>query len=247
MYLFVAKKGGFNINLVKILGLIIVVVFAFPLVAGADIVVFSNYKTTTTLKEDRLHVEREVTIQNLDSNPIIPGELHFRIHELDGGERVPSQIENFRAYNEHDMEMDAEKVEGDGETELVVSMWEPILPNFNYNIYMSYDIVFEPRGLLFHELVVPMEDTTIPIRNIESSFHLPSNYHVTHAQDAAVRKIEREGEVYSEIRWDGERQMNIEYSVLPLPRLGTKAVNIFWGTIIIITLILSFVLQRKLR
>ncbi|MFW6013998.1 MAG: hypothetical protein ACOCZ6_01975 [Nanoarchaeota archaeon] len=242
-----AKKGGFNINLVKILGLIIVVLFAFPIVAGEDIVVFSNYKTTTTLKDDRLHVEREVTIQNLDSNPIIPGELHFRIHELEGGERVPSKIENFRTSNEHGMEMESKEVEGSDETELVVSMWEPILPNFNYNIQMSYDIVFEPQGLLFHELIVPMEDTTVPIKNTENEFHLPSNYHVTYAEEADVRKVEREGEVYSEISWDDERQMSIEYSVLPLPRLGTKAVNIFWGAIIIITLILSFVLHRKLR
>lgn len=220
---------------------------AFPLVAAEDVVIFNNYETTTTLKDDHLHVERQVTIQNQDSNPIIPGELHFRLHELEGGEHVPLEIENFEVYDEHDMEIESERVEGEDETELILSIWEPILPDFNYNVYMSYDIVFEPQGLLFHELVIPREDTTIPIRDAENRILLPENYHVTHAEDADVRRIEKDDGQYSEVSWEGVESLSVEYSLLPLPRLGIKAVNIFWGTIIVITLILSFVLHRKLR
>ncbi len=240
------EKGGLKISSYKVMVYIVMIILTLQFALG-EVVVFSNYETTTTLRDDRLHIEREITLQNVGSNPIIPGELHFRIHELKEGKHVASQIRNLEVYNDYGQEMNNRKVEGDDETQLVVSLWEPVLPQFSYKIYMTYDIMFETKGILFYELVVPVEETTIPIRNSENMIHIPSRYHVTNAPDAQVRMIEKEGNEYSEVNWEGKKQMPVEYSVLPLPRLGIKAVNLFWGVIIIITLILSYVLHRKLR
>ncbi len=235
-----------NINIYKVIGYIAVLLFAFQFVF-ADVIVFNNYETTTTLQDGHLQIEREITLLNVGSDPIIPGELHFRIHELKNGEYVGSQIRNVQAHDDYGEEIDSRLVEGEEETQLVLSHWEPIIPQFNYNIHLNYEIVFEAGGFLFSELIVPVEETTIPIRNSENKIHIPERYSVTYAPDADVRIIEKENGKYTEVSWDGLEQMPVEYTVLPLPRLGVKAVNLFWGVIIVVTLISSYILHRKLR
>ncbi|MFW5991057.1 MAG: hypothetical protein ACOCQX_02400 [Candidatus Nanoarchaeia archaeon] len=213
----------------------------------AEVVEFSNYETRTTLNEDHLGIQRVLTLQNVGSNPIIPGELHFKTHELEGDKKVPSNINNFEATNDYDMEMETQKVKEDKVTDLVVSIWEPILPKFSYKIYMNYDIEFEPKGILFYELRVPNEETTIPIKESKNEIMLPENYHVTYAPDAEVTKREIEGETVNVVSWSGKNPVAIEYSVVPLPRIGIKAVNVFWGVIIIITLVFSYLFHKRLR
>ena len=122
-----------------------------------------------------------------------------------------------------------------------------MLPKFSYKIFMDYDIEFEPSGLLFYELIVPVEETTIPIEKSKNEIILPSKYHVTHAPDAQVAKKTKENKEVKTVSWKGKKPMAIEYSVLPLPRVGIKAVNLFWGVIIAITLVLSYLFHKKLR
>ncbi|MGM5482372.1 MAG: hypothetical protein ACQESF_02815 [Nanobdellota archaeon] len=213
----------------------------------AEVVVFSDYSTQTTLQDDHLHIHRELTLRNVGGNPIIPGELHFKIHEMEGNKKVASSIRNFEVYNDYDMDMNSRKITGDRETDLVISIWEPVLPKFSYKIFMDYDIEFEPSGLLFYELVVPVEETTIPIKDSSNEIIVPEKYHITHAPDAQVSKKTVNDDKVNSVNWEGKKPMAIEYSIIPLPRVGMKAVNLFWGVIITITLVLSYLFHRKLK
>lgn len=230
----------------KLLAYLIILVMFSSLALG-EVVVFSKYETQTTLEKDVLHIKREVTLTNVGSNPIIPGELHFKIHEIKKGERVPSQITNFKAYNDYRADLKTRQIEGNTETDLVVSVWEPVLPKFNYKIMIEYDIVFQPKGILFYEMVVPTEETTIPIKENINDVFIPSGYHITYAPDAEVKKVEKEGENYRVVKWNNKKNMVMEYSKLPLPRLGVKAVNLFWSAIIAIVLIMTFVIHKWTR
>jgi len=229
-------------------GLLYAVILLLVLdIALAEVVVFSDYETHTTVEKDRLHIERVVTLKNVGGNPIIPGELHFKLHEINKDKRVASSISDFKAKNDYNTELKTRTIEGDEETDLVISVWEPVLPKFSYRITLEYDLKFETKGLLFYELNVPVEETTIPIKNNKHNLYLSKSYHITYAPDAVVKTVSRNGKEFRMVSWQNREDMFLEYSRLPLPKLGIKAVNLFWGIVIITMLILTFLLHRKMK
>ncbi|MFP4403227.1 MAG: hypothetical protein ACLFPJ_02670 [Candidatus Woesearchaeota archaeon] len=237
--------SNLKINL-KYLVYVFMFIFVINFCLG-EIVVFNNYETTIHLQDGKLHVIKELTLENVGSDPIIPGELHFKIHELKKGEKIPSEILNFNTINGRDQELDSRVIEGNTETDLVVSVWEPILPKFSYKIFLTYDIVFEPKGFLFYEFNVPTEDTTIPIKKNQNIVLIPSNYKVTFAKDASVSQVTKDDKKFSEVKWTNTGNMVLEYSKIPLPKTGVKAVNLFWSVIIILTILATFIIHKKLR
>lgn len=214
---------------------------------SAEVVVFKSYVTKTKLEKDSLHIDREIILQNVGANPIIPGELHFKLHEVKKDARVASSVSNLGAVNDFDKELKTRKVETKEETDLVVSVWEPVLPKFTYNVLLSYDLKFKPKGVLFYEINVPLEETTIPIKDQTQSLYLPSKYHVTYAPDAEVKEVNEGGKKYKVVTWKNREDMVVEYTILPLPKMGIRAVNVFWIIVIIGLLITTFLIHRKLR
>ncbi len=215
--------------------------------ASADVVVFRDYSTKSVLDRDMLHISRAITLENVGANPIIPGELHFKLHEIIKNQKVASVVHNLEAKNDFGTVLKSRIIESKEETDLVASVWEPVLPKFTYNVKMSYDLEFKTKGILFYEINVPLEETTIPIENQKQSLYIPAKYHITYAPDAIVRTVEEGGQKYRVVEWENMEDMVVEYSVLPLPKLGIRSVNIFWIMVIIILLASTFFIHRKLR
>lgn len=242
------KKGEkihrFSIGRTAVLGLL-----AIALLAGAmaEVVVFDQYTTDTTLQKGRFHIERTVILKNVGSNPIIPGELHFKLHEVKEDQRVPSTVKNFKAENELKTELKTRMIEGKEETDLVISVWEPVLPRFTYKIQLSYDLEFEPKGILFYEINVPVEETTIPIINNEHNLYLPKKYSITYAPQGEVKSVTKAGTSYRMVSWKNKKDMVVEFSVVPMPKLGIRGVNLFWIAIIVTLVASTFIIHRKMR
>jgi hypothetical protein len=210
----------------------------------AEVVVFDQYITDTTLEKGRFHIERTVILKNVGSNPIIPGELHFKLHEVREDAKIPSKVKNFKAENELKTVLKTRTIEGKEETDLVISVWEPVLPRFTYKITLSYDLEFEPKGILFYEINVPVEETTIPIISNEHNLHLPDNYYVTFAPQGEVKAT---GNSVKTVSWKNKKTMVVEYSVMPLPKLGMRAVNVFWIAVIVSLIASTVFIHRKMK
>lgn len=204
-----------------------------PIGVLADIIIFTTYDTSTTLENGYLHIERSVVLKNVGGAPVIPGELHFKLHELFKGEEVGPEVRNLKAYDQYKTELRSNIVRSDKQTDLIVSVWNPLLPEFSYPLTLSYDFVFEPKGLLFYEIKVPQEETTIPIQSSSNKFLLPQEYKVTFASEGTVSKEEE----HHVVSWTGRSTMEIEYSKVPLPKLPVRGVNVFWVTLIILLLV----------
>jgi hypothetical protein len=213
----------------------------------AEVVVFQNYQTRSTLQSGGLHIDREITLQNVGSNPIIPGELHFKLHEILKNEKVASKVSNLGSRNDMNKDLKSRLVEAKEETDIVISVWEPVLPKFTYKVILGYDLEFIPKGILFYEIKVPVEETTIPIKDNEQTLYLPAKYHVTYAPDAEVTSVQQGAQQMRAVTWHNREEMVVEYSLLPLPKLGIRAVNIFWIVVIVMLLISTFLIHRKLR
>lgn len=218
--------------------------------AVAQVLVFDKYNTVSTVDGDTIRIEREMTLTNVARNPVIPGELHFKLYQEDGGNREPIPVSNFEASNDRGQKLSTKIVNRDDQTNLAVTVWDPLLPGFSYHFKVSYEMEFEPSGILFYELRIPREDTTIPIQASAQTVKLDGSYHVTYAPDTAVSELSGN----TVVSWNGQQDGQvIEYSSLPLPRIrigsvAFRAVNVFWSVIIICLLgLFAFSIRRQQR
>jgi len=228
----------------KLLLLLALSLFCLLLIpfATAEVVVFDNYKSTMTYENGKLFVTKELRLKNVGPNPIIPGEIHFKISKDQKGNPVAPVIGNFKVGSANGQELETRQVSTSQEVDLIFTIWEPLLPGFFYDMVMTYELEFDPNGVLFYNVVLPEERTTIPIKKSTTIFKLPKKYRVTY--------LSPEGEVSPEsdattIEWDIKDSYQVEYSVVPFPRLGIKAVNIFWILIIILFMINLILRMRK--
>lgn len=223
-----------------ILIVVLLALLALPS-AVANVVVFDRYSTTATVMDDGIHIQREVRIKNVGATPIIPGELHFRLYETRGGEKTPLDVEGFSAVSVRDEPLTTKVTDREGETDLSVHLWNPLLPGFHYDFTLQYDLKFEPSGVLFYEIRLPQEETTIPIAHEETFFRLDDKYHVTYAPGGSVSSLSGN----TIVEWDTPDSARVvEYSRLPLPRIPVRAVNVFW-IVIIAALIAAFVMSVR--
>jgi hypothetical protein len=207
----------------------------------ADIVVFEQYHTSFTLEGNSLFVEKKLKLKNVGPSPIIPGEIHFKISQSKGDESIAPRINNFEVINRYDKKLDSKQIKTDGKMDLVFTVWDPLLPKFTYDLTMRYEIDFNPSGIIFYQIDIPEEKTTIPIRSSKTEFFLPKKYSITYAPEGKV-EIRDDKKIIS---WDTISNLNFEYSIIPMPKTGVPMVNIFW--IIVIVLLLIIFIIRVLR
>ena len=194
-----------------------------------DVVVFEQYDTSYYLQSGKLIVEKDLILQNTGNNPIIPGELHFKLYQQDGDKIEPAKITELVATsNANDLTARVDSF--DDYSDLVVHVWNPLLPGFNFPISISYEMDFRPKGILFHELAFPIEETTIPVQESSTSLMLPKQYKVTYAPSAEIT----EDNAYRVVNWNDDEEFAIEYTVLPLPRVPFRMVSVFWLIVLLI-------------
>lgn len=196
----------------------------------ADVIVFENYKTTFEYKDKTIVVKKELRLKNVGSSPIIPGEIHFKISENEGDDSNAISVNNFVAKSIRGQTLESRQVKHDSETELIFTIWDPLLPQFFYDFEMTYEIPFKPKGFLFHQIEIPDEKTTIPIKKVTTQFNIPKKYHVTYAPEG---EIEKEDD-FRTIKWNTKSDLKFEYTSFPIPKMGFPVVNLFWILIIVI-------------
>jgi len=224
--------------------LLIAVAFLMPTVLG-NVVVFDKYKTIYTLEGDTLRVHKSLRLMNIGANPIIPGEIHFKLSQQQDNDLVLADIEYLEITDHYERKIDSKQVKGQKELDIIFTIWDPLLPAFHYDFQMQYEIEFDPKGILFYEINIPTERTTIKIKNRETDFLLPKRYHITYAPEASVENADGA----RVIKWTETPNLEFEYSYLPLPRLGIRMVNVFWIILISISLlylVFRFFKARKL-
>ncbi|MFP4523847.1 MAG: hypothetical protein ACLFO2_00830 [Candidatus Woesearchaeota archaeon] len=212
-----------------------------PFVA-ADVVVFQNYDTTMEYEDGSLKVTKELRLKNVGSSPIIPGEVHFKLSKDRDGEPVAPEVTGFEVTDRFGNDLDTSKHVSQDQVNLIFTIWDPLLPDFYYDMTMTYELEFKPKGILFYHVVLPEEKTTIPIKGATTTFELPAHYHITHASgDSEVGSSDG----VTTATWDEKGNYDVEYSVIPFPRLGFRAVNAFWALIIVLFLLNLFYRMKK--
>lgn len=228
-------------TMIKYLCLMVLIVLVMPMAVEAyDIVVFEDYDKTYFMDGDVLRVEKDLTLRNVGNNPIIPGDIRFRMYEVLGGETVPSEIDELQA-TDGSRELESRVESYDDYSSIIVSVYNPLLPGYDYQMTVSYEIDFNPTGILFHEMIFPIEETTTPIRDSTTRLVMPNHYKVTFAPDAEISS----DSMRQTIEWDGDSDLMLEYTRLPLPRMPFRMVSVFWLIILAILGVLFIYLNSR--
>ncbi|HDP73994.1 MAG TPA: hypothetical protein ENN46_03520 [Candidatus Woesearchaeota archaeon] len=222
------KVGAMKHKIILFAGILLVLLTSL---AYSQVVVFDNYESTYTYEDGYIEVNRVMRLKNVGSNPIIPGEIHFRIYSMEGNSPKGPEITGLRIYDNKDVTIESRVAQADDSTKIIFTIWSPLLPTFFKDIYMTYKVPFKPAGVLFYELDIPPEETTISIREKSTSLMLPSKYHVTYAPEALVasegnlRKVQQESLTGNFL---------VEYSRIPIPTKNIRGSVIFWGMLIVV-------------
>ncbi len=199
----------------------------------AEVVVFKEYDTKNILDDGKIKVEKNIMIGNDGRNTIIPGELHFKIYEFNGKKQVPSEIENLNAHNNYNS-LTAQVVKSQDYSDIIVDVWNPLMPDFEIPITITYDLLYNQKGVLFHELNFPVEETTVPIASSTLKLFLPKNFYVTYAPEADITT----DDMYKIIEWNSdETDLVVEYTRIPLPKMAFRLSTMFW--ILVITILIG--------
>ncbi|MFW5852401.1 MAG: hypothetical protein ACOCUR_00045 [Nanoarchaeota archaeon] len=217
-------------------------VFAFPVFAQdpTNPIVFEDYETSYFLKDGVLTVEKEILIRNVGPSPVIPGQINFRMYEQRGENTQPAIIKDVIALN-NDNEVESTVNTYDTYSDLVVHIWNPLLPDYEYPLSISYDLEFSPRGIFFRELVFPVEETTIPVKDRYTRLFIPKSYSVTYAPSAEISS----DSLYKIVDWGSGSEFAIEYTLLPFPRMPFRMVSVFWLSVLVILGALFIFLNMK--
>jgi hypothetical protein len=215
-----------------LLSLILVINFSL-----ANVIVFEKYDTTYSFEKNYLKIEKDLRILNVGPNPIIPGEIHFKLSEIRNEKQVPIKINNLKIIDHRGNEIDSKLSEKAEQTDLSFMIWQPLLPRHFYDLSMEYEVEFNPKGIFFYMVNIPKEVTTIPIQKSTTTFELPKKYHITYAPNGTVEKTSD----YNKLSWNELSILSFEYSLIPLPKMGIPMVNFFWIGLMVVFLMVFIV------
>jgi hypothetical protein len=203
----------------------------------ANVIVFEKYDTTYSFQKKYLKIQKDLRVLNVGPNPIIPGEIHFKLSEIIKEQQTPIKINNLKIFDHNGKEIESKISEKAEQTDLSFMIWQPLLPRHFYDFSMEYEIEFNPKGIFFYMVNIPKEATTIPIKKSTTTFELPKKYHVTYAPNGTIEKTDNSIKIY----WDKLDILKFEYSIVPLPKMGIPMVNFFWITLMVVFLMIFIV------
>ncbi|MBN2881820.1 hypothetical protein JXM83_07260 [Candidatus Woesearchaeota archaeon] len=232
-----------TISLILVLILSMIVLTNF--VTATNIIAISSYENYIKLENNKLIFEKHISLKNTGKNTIIPGELHFKLYEIsDKDVKTIPKISNLASTDKYDNDLSARIVTRTDDAEVIISAWQPIMPQFEYSIILKYEMEFKPRGILFHNIDFPDEETTIPIQSSFTSIEIPKKYSVSYAPNATVTKEDN----YKKVEWKNINEKTIEYTLIPFPNTKVHGATLFWvSLIILLTIPLAGIIISELK
>ncbi|WP_457549981.1 hypothetical protein [Archaeoglobus sp.] len=206
----------------------------------------SNYKIT--VNTDNGHVKCEITIKNLINNPVVPGVGELRLQKQEPRKilifPIPNtnvaktiNVSNVKAYSGK-MSIPVKVIYKKDYTVIQYEIWTPIEPKKSFSFTIEFDAPeLVDRGILFKSVTIPI-GADVDIAHLE--LKPVSSWHLCYASPKM-----------NDDRWIAKIPANhmefftAEFSSLPLPMLPVRGYVAFWGSLMIIILIIAVVVWLK--
>ncbi|MFW6285840.1 MAG: hypothetical protein ACOC16_01565 [Nanoarchaeota archaeon] len=239
----------------KVKKLMNVVVFLFFLLifinfSYSTVEVFSKYDTVLTIdaQNNLLSVNKSLALKNVYDVGIVPGQIEFKIAKGVDGSLSNLEIVNVSAKDSFGEEIKLRTRNTDEYSVIVLDIFYPLLPGFEYEFNLNYELSYEPGGIFFKSLQIPIRESTIPIEEGVFKVVLPENYHFTYLGENSESANLEENVVFWNIKDNEPNSIAFEYSWLPVRIDGIKGSYVFWILInLILLIVLYFEIKREIK
>ncbi len=215
----------------------------------AAVEVFSNYDTTLQVfKNNTIVISKDLTLKNVYDVGIVPGQIEFKLAKGTEGSVGNVDVLNVKAVDRFGKEIKNQVRKTADHTIIVLDVYYPLLPGFEYTFDLEYTLSFEPGGIFFKSLQIPLRESTIPIQQGDFKVILPDNYYFTHL-DSGGSNFSIDGNTAEwKIKNDLPHYVTFEYSYLPIRIFGLKGSYVFWISINMLLILILFIeIRRELK
>lgn len=216
----------------------------------ASVEVFSDYDTHLKVNSDNtIEINKSLTLKNVYDVGIVPGQIEFKIAKGTEGSLGNIEVMDVKAVDRYGKEIKSQVRQTKDFSVIILDVYYPLLPGFEYQFDFYYKLSYEPGGIFFKSLQIPIRESTIPIEQGEFKVELPENYHFTYvnSEDGGESVIE-DGIAKWEIEDNSPSSIHFEYSYIPLKLGSLQGSYVFWIAInVLILLFLIYEVRKELR
>jgi hypothetical protein len=232
-----------------VIPLVLMLLLTFPVNAIiVKVEEISQYKVFVNVSGENAHVKNVITLRNVISNPVVPGIGELRLQKATPSKllifpipftekRSIVKVKNVKAYTLDGRSLDVDVVYADNYTIIRYQIWYPIDPMKELTFCIEYDADLVDKGILFKSLTIPI-GADIDIKRLE--IYPNSDWHLCYANPKM-----NNNHWIAKIPADHIAFFTAEFSILPLPMLPVRGYIAFWGTLIIIIVIVAVIARLK--
>lgn len=209
---------------------------------------FTTYDSTITILDDnKIKVEKQLSIRNVHDAGIIPGQVEFKIFNSDSNN--PINIVEYSAKNRYGDDIRSKLLSTSDFSSIVLDIFQPILPGFEYDITLTYVMEYNPSGIFFKRVEIPLkEDTRVPILAGDVLIEVPESRYFTYLSYENENTTIQSNSASFSLQQDTPDFLIFEYSFIPL-KVGPLAGSlVFWSLVnIVLLVILGLEVKKQLR
>ncbi|MCA9459081.1 MAG: hypothetical protein KC589_04085 [Nanoarchaeota archaeon] len=226
------------------------ILFLFSLnLVYSSIEVFSNYNTELKVNSNNsIDIVKDLTIKNVYDVGIVPGQIEFKVGKGTEGSIGNIDISNVWAEDSFGNEIKSSVRKTKDYTVIILEVYYPLLPGFEYNFDLFYTLSYEPGGIFFKSLEIPLRESTIPIEQGSFKVILPENYHFTYLSSEGENSTIEGNQASWKIKDNLPNSVSFEYSYIPIRFGSFKGSYSFWIIVnVLLLLILIFEIRREIK
>lgn len=231
-------------NIFKII--FIFITFFYSIISVFSVVeIFTGYDTKIIINENNtIDVEKNILLRNIHDVGIVPGQVEFKINT-----GTDISLSNYEALDRYGNPIKSSIRKTEEYDVIMLNIYTPVLPGFEYKIDLKYTLSYEPNGFLFKRIELPLkENTRIPIKKGTIEINFPDKYKITHVTYSDNNSILEKSNLKLDFSEDLPETIEIEYSRIPLRLGGVAGSIVFWLTVnILLILILGREVRRELK
>lgn len=204
---------------------------------------FSKYHSVVNFSDsEKIVITKQLALKNNYDKSILPGQIEFRIGKGTQDSVTSANLENIKAYDSNGKNISYTIREYEDYSSLILDIYYPLLPKFEYKFTLEYELEFESSGIFFKSLQVPLKESSIPIEDGTFEVYLPKNTYFTHLGELDEFATIRKNHGIWELKDNLPNSVEFEYSFIPIRTSFMRGSYLFW--IIINVLMFGFLVYE---
>lgn len=206
---------------------------------------FSQYHAKVEfLDNDIIRISKDLALKNNHNRAILPGQIEFRIGSGTMDTSTSVVLDNIRVQDNFGRNISYSFREFEQYSSLIVDVFYPLLPGFEYRFSLQYELEYESRGIFFKSLQIPLTESSIPIEEGRFEVILPRNNFFTYTGELGNLATISGNEGVWELGDSLPNKVEFEYSFIPLRTPWLRGSYMFW---IIVNLMMFIFLVLQIR